>query len=1301
MLFILNTQEQVVAVLNNTSPNACPYWNDVHAENIEDFSSTYEFEAPLEHASSKYLVAENFVARTDDDGNYLLFKIKIAEERLDSNATYIKKVICENAAISELRGAIVRPKVMTGWDAETSLDYVLQGTKWKGGICEYLGAQSFSFTEYPTAIAAIHEIAKKFEGEFRYRITLNHNQISGRYVDLVNRRGQDTGKRFEYRKDIKGLKRVENSHDIATALIGLGKADESGKRMTFASINNNLDWVGDDEALDRWTKDGVHLLGVYEDNDAESPADLLNRTKKELKRRNNPRYTYEVDVLLLESLSDYSHEAVRLGDDVKVIDLTFTPELILSARIISLTRSYTDPTKDKAVLGEFVPLTATIPSIVRSMQKKLTATIGIVEGKETVHKDVTPPTDKSILWLDMSNPDFYVWKKWSNEKNAWIEATGKALYTWIMFADSEAGSNMSHNPAGKKYMGIAHNQETAEQSLDPTEYTWTKIVGDQGVPGPAGNDGQPTYTWIRYADDASGGGMSNSSTEKKYIGIATNKTTATESNNAADYTWTLIKGDKGDTGPTLYTWVKYADTPAGGGISDSPSGKTYIGFAYNKPTSVKSNTATDYTWSLIKGADGVPGAPGTDGQTTYTWVKYADEETGAGMSDSPDGKRYLGLAYNKTTPTESTNAADYQWSPLYDNVIVDGTNLMFDSLLKRFVNVSSANGTLVKTDGSPTDLIKVTSTGSGTYFGATHGTTDRKTEYKAGETYTLSFEARGNITTFNYLYFMRVDGANQFIKPTSVSLSTTEFKSVVITDVADWSTLQGYLLIASREVGTGKWFEIKNVKLEKSNIPSGWSPNPQEIIHQDKNYNGTTIDPDNGLTVLRSDNLVRSIANATGGFKIQKRATTSSSWVDMFYVDTNGKLIAVDGQFSGELISAIVQSGNFLVQDPDSKQTWNLQPKQNLLNDHSFELIRRNLSNPDISNKDWGIDYSPHWTLEGSNIRLRSGNNNGIGFGRQTLVIGTTSYIVQKVDDTKIEGNKTYTLSAHVGRSVRNTSGVSYATSRYRIRYYNGSTYLSEITGSFTSVADSADGYGFNHFARVACTFTTPSNANNIEIAIGGRINWACFDGIQLVEGNTPTAYLPEEAAYALATGELEGRELRSSGDIIGGDFHTRDDNTFMNFYIGRSSSYRPLRLSASAVTVDKDLTVLGKINGTTVGSSDARLKCQVEDHVADDLQDMLDISLKKFNYFIDPLDEHRRIGFMAQDGPQDIVLVDKDGMYEINLYSLISKVIGAFQQLYERHNPQIEALERTVEDQGRIIQQLTERLEKVEGTLL
>ena len=271
---------------------------------------------------------------------------------------------------------------------------------------------------------------------------------------------------------------------------------------------------------------------------------------------------------------------------------------------------------------------------------------------------------------------------------------GKAYYTWIKYADSSTGSGMSNDPTGKSYIGFAYNKTTSTESNTASDYTWSLIKGekgDTGVQGPAGKNGKTTYTWIKYSDNADGTGLYDTpKSTTKYIGIATNKTTATESTTKTDYTWSLFKGDKGDkgakgdkgdkgdTGPqgvqgpagkngtTTYTWIKYADSSTGSGMSNDPTGKTYIGFAYNKTTSTESNTASDYTWSLIKGEKGdtgVQGPAGKNGKTTYTWIKYSDNADGTGLYDTPKSTtKYIGIATNKTTATESTTKTDYTWS---------------------------------------------------------------------------------------------------------------------------------------------------------------------------------------------------------------------------------------------------------------------------------------------------------------------------------------------------------------------------------------------------------------------------------------------------------------------------------------------------------------------------------------------------------------------------------------------------------------------------------------------------------------
>lgn len=118
-----------------------------------------------------------------------------------------------------------------------------------------------------------------------------------------------------------------------------------------------------------------------------------------------------------------------------------------------------------------------------------------------------------------------------------------------------------------------------------------------------------------------------------------------------------------------YTWIKYADTPTTG-MSDNPAGKTYIGLAFNKTTAVESTNYADYTWSLI-------GSVVNNGDGTYTWVAYSTSPDGTiGFSFSPVGATYIGLAYNQTTSTASTDPTKYSWSPI-GSAIINNTYISY------------------------------------------------------------------------------------------------------------------------------------------------------------------------------------------------------------------------------------------------------------------------------------------------------------------------------------------------------------------------------------------------------------------------------------------------------------------------------------------------------------------------------------------------------------------------------------------------------------------------------------------------
>lgn len=150
--------------------------------------------------------------------------------------------------------------------------------------------------------------------------------------------------------------------------------------------------------------------------------------------------------------------------------------------------------------------------------------------------------------------------------------------------------------------------------------------GDQGIQGVKGADGKTQYTHIAYADNATGGGFSQTDQTKAYIGMYVDFN-ATDSNDPTKYKWSKWKGDKGD-----------------------------------------------------KGAQGIAGKAGADGKTPYLHIAYANSADGKKdfSTSNTDNKRYLGT-YTDYTQADSTDPTKYKWVDMVGTVEVSGRNLWIQS----------------------------------------------------------------------------------------------------------------------------------------------------------------------------------------------------------------------------------------------------------------------------------------------------------------------------------------------------------------------------------------------------------------------------------------------------------------------------------------------------------------------------------------------------------------------------------------------------------------------------------------------
>lgn len=403
---------------------------------------------------------------------------------------------------------------------------------------------------------------------------------------------------------------------------------------------------------------------------------------------------------IIDILTDYGQSTLlKLEEDGSItIGGDKIPQLTLLAKTIDLIARANDEQSKIELTPQFIEMIVekTGKDGVKSINTKYYLSTSATELVGGEWLDTLPSTTEQqgkYLWYKIVTTYSDSTKEPSETDPICISARdGKTTYTWIRYADDVNGNGISNDPTGKKYIGFAYNKTTAIESDIPSDYTWSLIQGekgDTGVQGPKGDDGTTTYTWIKYSDNPDGTGLYDIPTAStKYIGIATNKTTATESSNKADYIWSQFKGDKGDqglqglqgekgeqgiqgppgkdgdNGKTTYFHIKYSPNSNGNPMTEVPS--EYIG-TYVDYNQTDSTDYTKYKWARfqgLQGEQGIPGNNGSDGQTYYLHIKYSND--GGKTFTSNNGETpgtYIGV-YTDTTQNDSASVSKYTWSKI-------------------------------------------------------------------------------------------------------------------------------------------------------------------------------------------------------------------------------------------------------------------------------------------------------------------------------------------------------------------------------------------------------------------------------------------------------------------------------------------------------------------------------------------------------------------------------------------------------------------------------------------------------------
>lgn len=82
-----------------------------------------------------------------------------------------------------------------------------------------------------------------------------------------------------------------------------------------------------------------------------------------------------------------------------------------------------------------------------------------------------------------------------------------------------------------------------------------------------------------------------------------------------------------------------------------------------------------------------------DNKVGYVWLRYADDREGNGISESPEGKSYMGIAYNKSYSEPSNNPSDYSWSLIKGDNGTDGVGVQTSNVQYALADSGSTHPT--------------------------------------------------------------------------------------------------------------------------------------------------------------------------------------------------------------------------------------------------------------------------------------------------------------------------------------------------------------------------------------------------------------------------------------------------------------------------------------------------------------------------------------------------------------------------------------------------------------------------------
>ena len=479
------------------------------------------------------------------------------------------------------------------------LTTILEGSRWQLGSVNVQRNYTGNFY-YVTRKEAISKLIEATQIEIKPRLEFSRGKITGRYLDVFTRLGARNGKVFVHGRDLLTVSEKKSQGAIYTAVVGRGKGEETdtggyGRRITFKDVvwtksrGNAVDKPAGQEyveipamtelyGFEKGTKPRIKIVEFQDETDKEK---LLRLSYEWLEKNSRIQVEYSAKVLNVGNL--------ELGDTVGI----FNPKLGIKyeTRVFKVKRNLVDNKLTEFGIGDKV----TTSPFSRTIE---------------LAKEMKNFQDDTVYWLD---------KIRERLSDKLINEDG---YNYDLKADNEykvpAGyysfdKPIDQNPTKVVYMGAG--KIAIANSKKPTgEWNWKTFLDGTGATLDLINTGVLKAGRIQSADGSSYWDLDTGEFHLQQSAI-------TEAvNNAVNGKVNEIVGEVKKNLPTKeelkgkssYLHKKYSDFEDGRNM-DNNSNRKYIGI-YTGDKQQAPTSASEYSWTKIKGEDGARGHDGNNGR---------------------------------------------------------------------------------------------------------------------------------------------------------------------------------------------------------------------------------------------------------------------------------------------------------------------------------------------------------------------------------------------------------------------------------------------------------------------------------------------------------------------------------------------------------------------------------------------------------------------------------------------------------------------------------------------------------------